>query len=142
MKINECITHEPHCVTPDATLEEAADDMKCLNVGVLPVCTDDELVGVVTDRDIAVRGVAGGYNPRTTTVREVMSRKVIFCFDDQDIREAAELMERNRIRRLPVLDRKLHLVGIISLGDLAIRTEDGDMVGRVLSRVSEPVDDI
>lgn len=138
MKINECITHEPHCVSPDATLVEAADDMKTLDVGILPVCINDELIGMVTDRDIAVRGVAGGCNPQTTTVREVMSQVVIFCFEDQDITEAAHLMEKNRVRRLPILDRRQNLVGILSLGDLAVRTDDLDMASRVLSRISEP----
>lgn len=138
MTIAECITHEPHCVSPEATLMEAAEDMKALNVGILPVCQDDELVGMVTDRDIAIRGVAEGCNPKTTTVGEVMSRVVIYCFDDQNVSQAAEMMERNRIRRLPILNRRQSLVGILSLGDLAIRMEDHDVATRVLTRVSEP----
>ena len=139
MKIKEILTYEPHCISPDATLVEAAEDMKTLDVGILPVCEDEELIGAVTDRDIAIRGVAEGRDPKTTTVREVMSRIVIYCFEDQDVKEAAELMGKNRIRRLPILNRQQHVIGIISLGDLVIRTGDSYMANRVLTRVSEPV---
>ena len=139
MKIKEILTYEPHCISPDATLVEAAEDMKTLDVGILPVCEDGELIGAVTDRDIAIRGVAGGCNPKTTTIREVMSPIVVYCFEDQDVREAAELMEKNRIRRLPILNRQQDVIGIISLGDLAIRTQDTDLASRILTRVSEPV---
>ena len=141
MKIKDIITHEPHCIGPEATLMEAADDMKNLDVGMLPVCKDDELIGAVTDRDIAVRGIADGCDPKTTLVRDVMSRVVAYCFEDQDVKEAAEIMEKNRIRRLPVLDRRQQVVGIVSLGDMAIRTKDSDMANRILARVSEPAGD-
>lgn len=136
MKIYECITHEPHCIRPDTSLAEAAEDMKTLDVGILPVCNEDELVGIVTDRDITIRGVASGCNPRVTTVREVMSPVVIYCFDDQDIAEAAELMERRRIRRLPILDRHQNVVGILSLADLAVRSDDHEMATRILTSIS------
>lgn len=138
MKINEFITREPHCIGPDATLMEAADDMKTLDVGILPVCQDNELVGMVTDRDIAIRGVAEGADPKTTMVREIMSRVVVYCFEDQDVKEAAEMMERNRVRRLPILDRRQNVVGILSLGDLAIRAPDSELAAWILTRVSEP----
>ena len=138
MKINECITHEPHCINPETTLVEAADDMKILDVGILPVCEDNELVGIITDRDVAVRAVAEGCDPKTTTVGEVMTLVVVYCFEDQDILEAAHLMEKNRSRRLPILNRQQNLVGILSLGDLAVRTDYRDVATRVLTRISEP----
>jgi len=113
--------------------------MRTLDVGILPVCKDEELIGAITDRDIAIRGVAEGCDPKTTPVREVMSRVIVYCFDDQDVKDAAEMMEKNRIRRLPILDHQQRVVGIISLGDLALRAQDSNMANRVLTRVSEPI---
>jgi len=138
MKINEIITPKPQCISPNTTLAEAATDMKTLDVGILPICENDRLVGTITDRDITVRAVAEGYDPKTTKVEQVMSRGIICCFEDQDVEEAAETMEEGQIRRLPVLNRAERLVGIISLGDLAIRATEGDLAGRVLARVSAP----
>lgn len=138
MKISECITHEPHCISPETTLAEAAEDMKLLDVGILPVCEDNEVVGIVTDRDMTVRAVAEGANPKTTTVGEIMTRVVVYCFDDQDVMEAAHLMEKNRVRRLPILDRQQNLIGILSLADLALRTEHREVATRVLTRISDP----
>src|SRR5277367_7124166 len=105
IKIKDIITPSPRCISPDMSLVEAAAEMNALDIGWLPVCEQDRLIGTVTDRDIAIRAVAGGFNPNTTTVRQVMSRVVIYCFDDQDIWNAAQLMEAHKIRRLPVLNR-------------------------------------
>ena len=135
MKANEIMTPNPHYIGPDETLIEAAAQMKELNVGILPVCSENRLVGVLTDRDIAIRAVANGLDPCHVPVRSVMSRLIVSCFDDQDEEVAANIMGTNRIRRLPVLDREEHLVGIISLGDLAVRTHD-DVALRVLEHVS------
>jgi CBS domain-containing protein len=136
MKIKEIETTCPHCISPDATLMEAAADMKSLDVGILPVCDNDVVTGAITDRDITIRAVAEGKDPRTTRIRDVMSHKIVYCFDEQDVDEAAEIMEKNRVRRLPVLNQCKRLVGILSLGDLAIRTEANERAGRVLARVS------
>jgi CBS domain-containing protein len=135
MKINEIMTPNPEWIGPDDTLAHAAATMRELNVGSLPVCKDGRLVGLLTDRDIAVRAVANGLDPQTS-VRPVMSRLVAFCFDDQDQEVAASMMETNRIRRLPVLDHDEHLVGIISLGDLAVRSPQEKMALKVLERIS------
>ena len=136
MKINEIMTRNPEYIGPDEILARAAARMRDLNVGSLPVCKDGRLVGVLTDRDVAVRAVANGLDPQTS-VRSVMSRLVTYCFDDQDQEVAASLMETNRIRRLPVLDRHERLVGIVSLGDLAVRTHHEKMALRVLEHISE-----
>jgi CBS domain-containing protein len=138
MKIDKITTHDPETVAPEALLSEAAQKMKRLNVGILPVCDGKELVGVVTDRDITIRGVAQGCDPKKTRILDVMTRKVISCFEDQDINEAAQLMERHQVRRLPVLDRNKQLVGIVSLGDVAVRTQDLPVAGEILERISEP----
>jgi CBS domain-containing protein len=138
MKVNEIITHDPEVIRPETALIEAAQKMKSLDIGMLPVCDGDRLVGVITDRDITVRGVAQGNDPKTARVQEVMTPEVIYCFDDEDVKEAAKKMEEKQVRRLPVLNREKRLVGIVSLGDLAVRTGKEKLVGEVLERVSEP----
>jgi CBS domain-containing protein len=138
MKISEILTPDPECVTPETTLAQAAQRMKALDVGMLPVCESDRLIGTITDRDITVRAVAAGYNPSTTIVREAMTREMVYCFDDEDIAEAALLMERRQVRRLPVINREKRLVGIVALGDLAVRTHRERLVGEVLVGISEP----
>jgi CBS domain-containing protein len=140
MKVQDVMTAGVECTKPSATLREAARMMKNLNVGPLPVCGDnDRLVGIITDRDIAIRAVAEGDDPDATQVSAVMTPKVIYCFEDQDVREAAELMEEKQVRRLVVLNRNKRLVGIISLGDLAVDTQDEQLAGHTLEAISEPV---
>ena len=138
MKVNEIITHDPEVIHPETTLIEAAQKMKSMDIGMLPVCDGDRLVGVITDRDITVRGVAQGYDPKTARVQEVMTPEVIYCFDDEDVKDVAKKMEEEQVRRLPVLNREKRLVGIVSLGDLAVRTGKEKLAGEVLERVSEP----
>lgn len=138
MKINEIITREPEVIRPDAFLVDAAQKMKSLDIGMLPVCDGDRLVGMITDRDITVRGVAQGYDPKSTRVQDVMTPEVIYCFDDEDVKDVTKKMEEKQVRRLPVLDREKRLVGIVSLGDLAVRTGKEKLAGEVLERVSEP----
>jgi CBS domain-containing protein len=94
---------------------------------------------MLTDRDITVRATAEGCDPKTTKVEDVLTPDVIYCFEDQDVQEAARLMKENQIRRLVVLNRDKRLVGIISLGDLAVETGDEQLTGETLERVSEPV---
>ena len=93
-------------------------------MGVLPVCNGDRLVGMLTDRDVTIRVVADGRDPKTTTVEQAMTRQVVYCFEDQDIEEAERVMEKHQIRRLPVLDRDKRIVGIVSLGDLAVKNDE------------------
>jgi CBS domain-containing protein len=142
MQIREIMTPRVEVIHPDATLQEAAEKMQRLDIGPLPVCDGERLVGMLTDRDITVRATAEGWDPKAKMVREAMTEQVYYCFEDQDVREAAEIMERAQIRRLPVINREKRLVGIVSLGDLAVRTDEGDLadeeVGETLAAVSEP----
>ena len=94
---SQIITPAPRCISPDDSLVEAAAEMKALDTGWLPICEHDCLIGTVTDRDITIRAVAEGYDPNITPVRQVMSRVVIHCFDDQDIWNAAQMMVTNKI---------------------------------------------
>ena len=114
--------------------------MRRLDIGPLPVCDGDRLIGMLTDRDITIRAVAEGYDPNTTTVREAMTPDIAYCFDDQEVQDAVQLMERYQIRRLPILNRDKRLVGMVSLGDLAVSSGDQTRVGETLKHVSEPAE--
>jgi CBS domain-containing protein len=139
MQVKDIMTSNVECTQPSATLREAARMMRDLDVGPLPVCGDnDRLAGMITDRDITVRGVAEGKDPDATLVRDVMTPSIVYCFEDQDISDAAHMMEQNQIRRLVVLNRDKRLVGILSLGDLAVDTGDEQLAGHTLEAVSEP----
>jgi CBS domain-containing protein len=134
------MTPKVEIVHPDAALREAAEKMSQLDVGPLPVCDGERLVGMLTDRDITVRATAKGCDPNTTKVRDVMTPDVVYCFEDQDVETAAQMMEMRQIRRLPVLNREKRLVGIVSLGDVAVKTGDQNLAGEALERVSEPAE--
>jgi CBS domain-containing protein len=139
MKVKDVMTPGAECTQPTATVLEAAQRMRDLDVGVLPVCGDDDrLAGMITDRDITVRAVAGSYDVSRAVVRDIMTPKVVYCFDDQDVREAAALMQENQVRRLVVLNRDKRLVGVLSLGDLAVIVHDDELAGHTLEAISEP----
>jgi CBS domain-containing protein len=138
MLVKDVMTRGAECVSPTTTLADAATRMKELDVGPLPVCENDRLVGIITDRDITVRATAEAFPPRLGQVRDVMTPDVVYCFEDQDVQEAAGLMQQHQIRRLVVLNRDKRLVGIVSLGDLAVETGDDQLAGRTLEQVSEP----
>ena len=135
MKVSKAMTKDVKIGSPSQTIREAAQAMAELDVGSLPVGDNDRLVGMITDRDIAVRAVAQGKGP-DTSVREVMSTDVKYCFDDDDLEEVAENMGDIKVRRLPVLNREKRLVGIVSLGDIA-RRDDGS-AGDAIRPISEP----
>ena len=136
MKIEEIMTPFVRCVQSDVTLVEAAVVMRDMDVGALPICDGGRLVGMLTDRDIALRAVAECRDPRWTMVKEVMSSGVTYIYSDQEVEDAAELMERKQIRRLPVLNREKRLVGIVSLGDVAINTSN-ELSGEALKVMSQ-----
>jgi CBS domain-containing protein len=122
MKLRQVMTENVEVVHPDAPVREAAEIMRSRDVGALPVAADDHLVGMITDRDIAIRATASGRAPNDVKVREAMTPDLVYCFDDQDVHEAEDLMQEKQIRRLPILSREKRLVGIVSLGDLALKT--------------------
>jgi CBS domain-containing protein len=139
MLVKDVMTPRVECVGPTESIAHAADRMKKLDVGSLPVCGDENrLVGMITDRDITTRATARSSDPAATSVADVMTPSVIYAFEDQSVQEAGRLMEDNQVRRLVVLDRDKRLVGIVSLGDLALKARDGQLGGEVLEQVSEP----
>lgn len=138
VQVRDCMTEEVELTDPGTSLMEAARKMRDGDFGMLPVGENDRLVGMITDRDIAVRAVAEGKNMRETKIREAMSPKVLYCFDDQSVEEAAAYMGEHQVRRLPVLNRNKRLVGILSLGDLATASGGrAENAGAALGRISE-----
>lgn len=140
MKVSEAMTRNVEIIDPSQPIQQAAQRMCDMDVGSLPVGENDRLVGMITDRDIAVRAVAMGKSP-TTPVRDVMTSDVCYCFEDEDVSSVADNMADEQVRRLPVLNRAKRLVGILALGDLAI-SEDGSgelrKVGEALAGISQP----
>jgi CBS domain-containing protein len=136
MKVSEAMTGNVLLVDPNQTIGQAARLMADHDIGALPVGEDDRLVGMVTDRDIAVRAVAEGRGP-DTKVADVMSREVMYCFDDDDLDKVASNMGRIQVRRLPVVNRDKRLVGIVSVGDLAAH-ENSKQTGKAVAGISTP----
>jgi len=119
MKVSDVMTPDPRSVRPTDTLQAAAQAMDDLNVGVLPVCEEDRLIGMLTDRDIVVRSTAAGQDPRRATVADAMTAMAHSVNEDDPVLEAVRMMKEHQLRRVPVLDANDRLTGIISLGDLA-----------------------
>ena len=138
MLVRDAMTPHAETIGPEETLQAAAAKMKALNVGALPVKDDDHLVGMLTDRDLAVRAVAAGRDPIRARVREAMTPQVVWCFEDQDTIEAARVMEDKAIRRVMVLDRQERLVGLLSVDDLAAAARQERLAGEVLDSAVAP----
>lgn len=136
MKVSEVMTREVRTVRPDEPVKEAAAFMLNANAGSIPVIDGERLIGMITDRDIAVRGVAKGYGP-DTPVRELMTDEIICVRENDDVDDVASKMSEAQVRRLPVIDDQERLCGIVSLGDLS-RGADEDAAGEALQGVSEP----
>lgn len=138
--ISEVMTCNVQSISPQESLRRAAQLMDELNVGALPVCEGDQLVGMVTDRDITVRGTSADIAPSDATVGDVMSTDVQWCFEDQSVDEVMKKMGHTQIRRVPVLSHdERKLIGIVSLGDVATKADGGDRhVSRAMEQVSAP----
>jgi CBS domain-containing protein len=138
MKLSEIMTHNVEIIHPNDTLQTAARKMRDRNIGFLPVYDAGELVGVLTDRDIIVRALTKGLDPKSTLTRDLITSPAIFCFEDQSIDDATDLMHDNQVRRIVILKRgNRELAGVISLGDLAVNVDD-KISGDVLQSISTP----
>jgi CBS domain-containing protein len=135
MRVKDIMTPKVELVSPDVTIQEAAKIMRDENIGSLPVGENDRLIGMVTDRDITCRAVAEGSDPAKTKIRDIVSKKITYCFDDQDVADAARLMEGKHIRRLAVLNREKRMVGFLSVDDITRCSHD--LAGEVLEAVSQ-----
>ena len=138
MNVREVMTPDVVIASPEDTLQRAAEMMIDIDAGVLPVGENDRLVGILTDRDITVRAVAAGKEPTECKVREVMSPEIRYIYEDESVEDAARNMAELQMRRLPVLNRDKRLVGIVSLGDLAVDTGEEALKAEVLQAVSQP----
>jgi CBS domain-containing protein len=136
MKVSEVMTQDVRLIEPTQTIRDAARLMAELDAGIMPVREGDRLVGMITDRDIAVRAVAEGKGP-DTPIREVMTQDVKYCYEDDDTDDVARNMADIQVRRLPVLTRDKRLVGIISLGDMAM-SNGSSQVGDAVAGISQP----
>ena len=138
MKLSEIMTRDLAIIQPDDSLQFAAKKMRDRDIGFLPVCDGEVLLGVLSDRDITIRALADGMDVNVMLARDLMTAPAIYCFEDQDVKEAAKIMEEHQIRRLVVMNRDDNrLVGVVSLGDLA-RNGTANLSGKVLQKVSEP----
>jgi CBS domain-containing protein len=135
MKVKDVMTTEVNLVAPDTSLFDAAKIMRERGIGILPIGENDRLVGMLTDRDIVVRGIASNRDMKRTAVRDVMSAKILYCYDDQSVEEACANMGSSQVRRLPVVNRDKRLVGIVSLGDIALHGA-APACGEALERIS------
>jgi CBS domain-containing protein len=137
MRVSECMTRDVQVVRPDQTISKAAQFMLKSDAGSMPVCDGDRLVGMITDRDIAVRAVAEGLGP-DTPVKETMTEECLFCFDDDEIEEVAMKMSDAQVRRFPVISRDdKRLVGIVSLGDIS-RSNESEAASVALGGITDP----
>jgi CBS domain-containing protein len=136
MLVKDVMTCRAETIGPDETLQAAAGRMKVLNIGALPVCECDRIIGMLTDRDIVIRGVVDGEHPAQATVRASMTPRVVYCFEEQPLHEAARLMEEHSVRRIMVLDSRKRLVGLLSSDDLAMTV--GGLAIDVLERCLDP----
>lgn len=138
MQIREIMTRDVEVVAPGDTIQRAAKLMDELNVGVLPVCEGPKLVGMVTDRDITVRATSVGKAPGECKVAEVMTDDPRYCYEDDVVSDVSRLMGDMQIRRVPVLDGSDHLIGIVSLGDIATNSDRPQTIADTLGQLSEP----
>jgi CBS domain-containing protein len=134
--IRDVMTSNPRAIDPSTPVMEAANSMRSEGVGSIPIVKGDRLVGMLTDRDIVVRGVAEGRDPQSTSAGEIASRDLVTIDPDQSLDEAARLMARHQVRRLPVVEEDGRLVGIVSQGDVA-QVGDDSLTGEVVQRISE-----
>jgi CBS domain-containing protein len=136
MQVREIMSSDVSMVAPDTTIQDAARQIRDADVGALPVGDNDQLIGMITDRDIVVRGVAEGKVDGGATVRDVLTEDLTFCFEEDDVDDAANLMADRQVRRLPVLDADRKLVGMLALADISRR--DVDAGGAALGDISQP----
>jgi CBS domain-containing protein len=137
MKTQEIMTRKVQLAEPTLPIAKAAQKMRDLNIGFLPICENDKLIGTLTDRDITIQSVAQGRDPRLASVREIMSQQVFYCYEDDDIEHAAEHMKEREVRRLVILNREKRLVGVLSLGDIARASGEQQLAGETLGQIAE-----
>jgi len=136
MLVKDVMSKKPEYLAPDSTLQKAAEEMFRQDFGIIPIGENDRLVGMVSDRDIALRAVAKGKDPKSTSVKEVMSKKVLYCFEDDDIASAVNNMCKQQIRRLVVLNKDKRMTGMLSVADIVTKSNDDKLCSKLIKAVS------
>ena len=136
-RLKDLMSRDVQVISPDGTIQEAAQHMRKGNFGMMPVGENDRMIGAISDRDIAIRAVADGKGP-TTKVREVMTEGIVWAYEDDPVEVAVKLMGEHQIRRLPIVNAAKRLVGIVALGDVAVVKSDIEAAGEALSKISKP----
>src|SRR5437667_341258 len=129
MKVREIMSQQVECIDPMLPIAKAAEKMRDLDIGFLPICEKDKVTGTVTDRDITTKSVAQGRDARLAPVNEIMRPEVFYCYDDQDVEAVARYMQEKEVRRMVILNRDKKLVGIVSLGDIAKLPVEKEVAG-------------
>src|SRR5215475_10385468 len=137
MKIQKLMSQNVQYIEPTTPIAKAAEKMRELDIGFLPICDNDRLVGTITDRDITIRSVAQGRDPRLAPVQEIMTSSVFYCYDDDDVEHVAKQMQEKEVRRMLILNRQKRLVGVVSLGDIAKASIEKDLAGETLGEIAE-----
>ena len=137
MKAKDLMSSNPEIISPETTLKQAAEKMKDQNIGFLPVGENDRLIGAITDRDIVIRGVAEGKEPSKALVRDILTDEIRYCMQSDSLDKVADMMSKLQIRRLAVLNDNKRIVGIISLGDVATKSKNTEISGKIIEEVSE-----
>jgi len=137
MKIGQIMSHNVECISPTTPIAVAAQTMRDLDIGFLAICEHDHLAGTLTDRDITIRSVAQGRDPRLATVQEIMTPEVFYCYDDDDVEQVSRRMQESEVKRMLILDRDRRLVGVVSLGDIAKTSGASAIAGETLADISE-----
>lgn len=135
--LKEFMKLDVQVISPDATIQDAAKMMKDGNFGMLPVSENDRMIGSISDRDIVIRVVAEG-KPYSTKIRDVMTKGIVWAFEDSSLTEGVRLMSQHQVRRLPIVNSEKRLVGIVAIGDVAVESSEFKVVGETLSEISEP----
>lgn len=137
-QIKDVMTPDVVTLSPTSKATQAAEAMKSLNVGAIPICDGKRLLGMVTDRDLVVRVMAEHRNPETEMIRSIMTTDVDYCYEDQTVEEAAQVMQDRQVRRMPIINHDKELVGIVSLGDVAMKGTDQSTTAEALEQISQP----
>jgi CBS domain-containing protein len=137
MKIHEIMTRNVECIWPSVPISKAAEKMRDDDIGFLPVREHNKIVGTITDRDITIRSVAQGRDPRLAPVSEIMTQTVFNCYEDDDIETVAHAMSKDEVRRMLIFDRSENLVGVVSIGDIARASSDHILAGETLGEIAE-----
>jgi CBS domain-containing protein len=136
-KVRDVMTAGPVCVTPDTPVSVVAEVMESDNIGAVPVVENDRLTGMITDRDIVIRAIARGKDPRGMPVREIYSTDIVAVTPDDKVKDVVSIMADQQIRRIPVIDKEQHLVGVVSQADIALEAKE-KTVGEMVEEISKP----